>query len=151
MMTASGPKILEYNVRLGDPETQPLMMALQSDLAEVLDRAADGKLGNTTLQWSPETTLCVILAAAGYPGPPRSGDPITGVREAESTGAKVFQAGTKLAGRQLVTAGGRVLAVTAAGNTLPAAIEKAYAAAAHIHFDGMQLRKDIGHKGIKRW
>lgn len=151
MMTASGPKILEYNVRLGDPETQPLMMALRSDLAEVLDRAAEGNLASTTLEWSNETTLSVILAAAGYPGPVRGGDAITGIREAESSGAKIFQAGTKLNARQLITAGGRVLAVTASGPTLPETIAKAYAAAAHIHFEGMQLRKDIGRKGLKRW
>jgi phosphoribosylamine--glycine ligase len=151
MMTANGPKILEYNVRLGDPETQPLMMALRSDLADVLDRATEGKLAGTTLRWSSDTTLCVILAAAGYPGPVRSGDPISGVHEAELAGAKVFQAGTKMVARQLVTAGGRVLAVTAAGASLPAAIEKAYTAAAHIHFEGAQLRKDIGQKGLKRW
>ncbi len=151
MMTASGPKILEYNVRMGDPETQPLMMALRSDLADLLDRAAEGRLAGTTLQWSTDPTLCVILAAAGYPGPARTGDPITGIRQAEAARAKVFQAGTKLIDGQLVTAGGRVLAVTAAGPTLPAAIENAYAAAAHVHFDGAQHRKDIGHKGLKRW
>lgn len=151
MMTATGPKILEYNVRLGDPETQPLMMALRSDLADVLDRAAEGKLAGATLKWCPETTLCVILAAAGYPGPVRTGDAITGIREAEAAGAKVFQAGTKVANRQLVTAGGRVLAVTASGPTLPAAIKNAYEAASHIHFDGAHHRKDIGQKGLKRW
>jgi phosphoribosylamine--glycine ligase len=151
IMTADGPKILEYNVRLGDPETQALMMALQSDLAEVLENAADGKLENTTLKWSPEPSLCVILAAHGYPGTVRTGDPIAGIPQAEAAGAKVFHAGTKRAGREIITAGGRVLAVTASGPTLPDAIENAYTAVATIHFDGMQFRKDIGQKGLKRW
>ena len=151
MMTPAGPKILEYNVRLGDPETQPLMMALRSDLAEVLENATDGRLENTTLEWSQEPSLCVILAAHGYPGPVRSGDSITGIPEAEAAGAKIFHAGTKRAGREILTAGGRVLAVTATAPSLPAAIEKVYAAAHKIHFNGMQFRKDIGRKGLKRW
>jgi phosphoribosylamine--glycine ligase len=151
MMTPAGPKILEYNVRLGDPETQPLMMALRSDLAEVLESTIDGRLENTTLEWSQEPSLCVILAAHGYPGPVRSGDSITGIPEAEAAGAKVFHAGTKRAGREILTAGGRVLAVTATAPSLPAAIEKVYAAANKIHFNGMQFRKDIGRKGLKRW
>lgn len=151
MMTPSGPKILEYNVRLGDPETQPLMTALRSDLVQVLDRAATGSLDNTTLEWASQPTLCVVLAASGYPAVPRTGDTITGIKEAESTGAKVFHAGTKLVDSQLVTSGGRVLAVTATAGTLSETIEKAYLAVRRIHFDGMQLRKDIGGKGLKRW
>jgi phosphoribosylamine--glycine ligase len=127
------------------------MMALRSDLAEVLENATDGRLENTTLEWSQEPSLCVILAAHGYPGPVRSGDSITGIPEAEAAGAKIFHAGTKRAGREILTAGGRVLAVTATAPSLPAAIEKVYAAAHKIHFNGMQFRKDIGRKGLKRW
>ena len=151
MMTPAGPKILEYNVRLGDPETQPLMVALQSDLAEVLSRAAAGKLNDTTLQWSPNPTLCVILAAHGYPAQVRTGDPITGIAAAQATGAQIFQAGTILVENHLLTAGGRVLAVTTTAPTLRETIDQAYAAARLIHFDGLQLRKDIGQKGLKRW
>jgi phosphoribosylamine--glycine ligase len=151
ILTPEGPKILEYNARLGDPETQALMMALQSDLTEVLENAAEGKLENTTLQWSSDPSLCVILAAHGYPGSVRTGDRIAGIPQAEAAGAKVFHAGTKRAGREFITAGGRVLAVTASATTLAAAIEKAYTATAAIHFDGMQFRKDIGQKGLKRW
>lgn len=151
MMTPSGPKILEYNVRLGDPETQPLMLALQSDLAQVLSLAAAGKLKNTTLEWSPNPTLCVILAAHGYPAQVRTGDPITGIEAAQATGAEIFQAGTTLVENHLLTAGGRVLAVTTSAPTLRQAIDQAYAAAKLIHFDGVQLRKDIGQKGLKRW
>ncbi len=151
MMTPHGPKILEYNVRLGDPETQPLMVALQSDLAEVLSRAATGKLKDTTLQWSPDPALCVILAAHGYPSQVRTGDPIFGIEAAQATGAQIFQAGTALVENHLLTAGGRVLAVTTTAPTLRETIGQAYAAASLIHFDGLQLRKDIGQKGLKRW
>lgn len=152
MMTADGPKTLEFNVRMGDPETQPIMYRLQSDLGQVLLAGATGRLHETQLQWSPDPSVAVVLAAAGYPAKPAVGDTITGIEEAEALGAKVFHAGTKrnTAG-DLVSAGGRVLAVTASAPTLPAAIEKAYKAAAPIHFAGMQFRKDIGKKGLKRW
>ncbi len=151
MMTPAGPKILEYNVRLGDPETQPLMLALLSDLAPVLSLAASGKLNDTTLEWSSYPAVCVILAAPGYPAQVRTGDPITGIEAAQATGAQIFQAGTALVENHLLTAGGRVLAVTTSAPTLRQAIDQAYAAAELIHFDGLQLRKDIGQKGLKRW
>ncbi len=152
MMTAAGPKTLEFNVRMGDPETQPILYRLRSDLAAVLYAGATGKLAGTTLEWSPDPSVAVVLAAEGYPGKPRTGDEITGIEEAEATGAKVFHAGTKRdAQGRIVTSGGRVLAVTASAPTLPAAIESAYKAVAPIHFGGMQYRKDIGKKGLKRW
>jgi phosphoribosylamine---glycine ligase len=151
MMTPTGPKILEYNVRLGDPETQPLMLALQSDLAQVLSRAAAGNLADSTLQWSPQPTLCVVLAAHGYPAQVRTGDPISGIPAAEATGAQIFHAGTTHVENQLLTAGGRVLAVTTSAPNLRQTIDQAYAAAKLIHFDGLQIRKDIGQKGLKRW
>ncbi|MGE5648491.1 MAG: phosphoribosylamine--glycine ligase [Acidobacteriota bacterium] len=151
MMTAHGPRVLEYNVRLGDPETQPLMHAMESDFAEVLAAAARGALGDAQLAWRRDPSVCVVLAAAGYPGTPRTGDAIHGIEEAEALGATVFQAGTKQGTSGLETAGGRVLGVTASGSGLDAAIHKAYEAAGKIHFDGMHFRHDIGHKGLKRW
>ncbi len=152
MMTAQGPKTLEFNVRMGDPETQPILYRLQSDLAQVLHAGATGTLHTQSLTWSPDPSVAIVLAAAGYPGPPKKDDPISGIEAAEALGAKVFHAGTRLdASGQLVTSGGRVLAVTASAATLPEAIESAYRAAAPIHFQGMQFRKDIGKKGLKRW
>ena len=149
MMTAQGPKVVEFNARLGDPETQALMHRMASDFVEPLYAAARGALDETPLDWKADPSVCVVLAAAGYPGSVRTGDPITGldqVREAE-----VFQAGTKLEGDTLRTAGGRVLGVTARGATLDLAMRNAYAEAAKIHFDGMHYRTDIGRKGLKRW
>ena len=151
MMTADGPKTLEFNVRMGDPETQPLLYRLRSDLGLVLHAGATGKLAGVTLDWSPEPSVAVVLASSGYPGKVRTGDVISGIDEAEATGATVFQAGVKRAGESLVTSGGRVVAVTASGTTLPDAIDAAYRAAAHVKFDGMQYRKDIGKKGLRRW
>lgn len=151
MMTAEGPKTLEFNVRMGDPETQPILYRLRSDLGQVLHAGATGKLAGMKLDWSPEPAVAIVLAAQGYPGKVKTGDVITGIATAEAAGAKVFQAGTRLSDSTLITNGGRVLAVTASGATLPVAIERAYAAAGHIRFDGMQYRKDIGKKGLKRW
>ncbi len=151
MMTATGPKLLEYNVRLGDPETQALMHRMDSDFAEVLYAAAAGDLSGRRLAWKTDPSVCVVMAAHGYPGKVRSGDEIHGIRKAESLGAAVFQAGTKEEDGILKTAGGRVLGVTASGSDLPAAIEQAYRAVAEIRFDGMHYRKDIGRKGLKRW
>lgn len=148
MMTAEGPKVLEFNVRLGDPETQPLMHRLDSDLGAVLEATASGDLGGATLTWKPDPSVCVVLAAAGYPGKVRTGDLIHGIEDADAT---VFQAGTKIGSGGLETAGGRVLAVTASGADLDSAIRQTYEAVRHIHFDGMHYRSDIGRKGLKRW
>lgn len=150
MMTTEGPKVLEFNVRLGDPETQPLMHRLAggSDFAGILMRAATGSLAGGELRWKTDPSVCVVLAAAGYPGDVRKGDVITGI---ENCGAEVFHAGTKMGPRGLETAGGRVLGVTASGSGLPEAIANVYSAAGEIHFDGMQYRSDIGKKGLKRW
>ncbi len=150
MMTDAGPKILEFNVRLGDPETQTLMHTFDGDLAEVLMDVAHGR--PPKLPPEPvESSVCVVLAAEGYPDSPQTGQPIHGLDEAGRTGATVFHAGTRLEGGQLVTSGGRVLGVTAKGSSLPAAISNAYRAVENIHFDGMQYRKDIGRKGLRRW
>jgi phosphoribosylamine--glycine ligase len=151
MMTPRGVKVLEFNVRLGDPETQPLMHALGSDLAEVLAAAARGELGTASLVWRSDPSVCVVLASAGYPANPRTGDPITGIDAAESLGATVFHAGTRRVSGGIETAGGRVLGVTASGPVLGAAIERAYQAVDKIHFEGMHYRRDIGRKGLKRW
>ncbi|MBV8843620.1 MAG: phosphoribosylamine--glycine ligase [Bryobacterales bacterium] len=148
MMTAGGPKVLEFNVRLGDPEAQPLMHRLNCDFADVLMRAATGTLRGAELKWKPEPSLCVVLAAAGYPGTPRTGDRISGI---EHCGAEVFHAGTRTGAGGLETAGGRVLGITASGPDLACAIQNTYAAVEHIYFEGMHFRRDIGQKGLKRW
>jgi phosphoribosylamine---glycine ligase len=151
MMTADGPKVLEFNVRLGDPETQALMHAMRGDLLKLLHSCATAKLDTQAVSWSEQPSVCVVLAAHNYPGKPRLNDPITGIAEAEALGATVFHAGTRDEGDSLVTAGGRVLGVTASGTTLDEAIRNTYAAADCIHFKGMQRRSDIGQKGLKRW
>lgn len=151
MLTADGTKVLEFNVRLGDPETQSLLHRVEGGFAEALSAAAKGDLSGQTLQWNPKPSVCVVLAAHGYPGHVRVGDAITGIDAAESTGATVFQAGTRVQDGVLQTAGGRVLGVTASGNDLASAITNTYRAVDCIRFDGMQYRKDIGKKGLKRW
>ena len=148
MMTADGPKVIEFNVRLGDPETQPLMHRLEGGFGEALLRAATGQLQGTRLAWKPEPSVCVVLAAQGYPGQPRTGDVITGI---DSCGAQVFHAGTKLSPRGLETSGGRVLGVTASGADLATAVHNVYRAVDKIHFDGLHYRHDIAKKGLGRW
>jgi phosphoribosylamine---glycine ligase len=149
MMTPRGPLVLEFNARLGDPETQVLMHRMQSDFVEALFAAAHGTLEGVRLDWLPEPSVCVALAAAGYPGSVRTGDAISGVEHVAD--GIVFHAGTKLVNNVLTTAGGRVLGVTARGATLETAIRNTYAEVAHIHFDGIHYRTDIGQKGLKRW
>ncbi len=144
MMTATGPKILEFNVRLGDPETQAILHHYSGDLAELLT-------ANAPSPTPPGCSVCITLAAGGYPDAPRAGDAIHGIADAEATGATVFHAGTRLEGGKLVTSGGRVLSVTAGGDTLQAAMDNAYLAAGKIQFAGMHYRKDIAQKGLKRW
>ncbi len=151
MITASGPKVLEFNVRLGDPETQPLMHRLASDLAPVLLAAATGGLRDVKLQWRPEPSVCVVMASGGYPGAYEAGKPIRGIDAAEAAGATVFHAGTREGTGGIETAGGRVLGVTASGPDLAGAIDRAYTAVRQIHFDGMHYRTDIGRKGLERY
>ena len=150
MMTADGPKVLEFNVRLGDPETQPLMHRMASDFVPLLLASAEGKLAGAQIEWRPEPSVCVVLASGGYPGVFEAGKPITGIEAAEASGATVFHAGTRRAGDALETSGGRVLGVTARGEDLKAAIRNAYAGVKKIRFDGMHYRNDIGRKGIMR-
>lgn len=143
------PKTLEFNCRMGDPETQPIMMRLKSDLLDVLLHATDGTLDQVELQWDRRVALGVVLAAHGYPLQPRKGDAITGL-PAEAPDAMVFHAGTVLDGAQLRTAGGRVLCVTALGDSVRTAHQRAYQYAQGIHFEGMQFRSDIGYRAFKR-
>ncbi len=148
MMTPEGPSVLEFNVRMGDPETQPLMMRLRSDWGETLLAAATGALPDT-LEWDPNPATCIVLAAEAYPNTPKTGQVIEGL---DTPGdAVVFHAGTKAVDGKIVTSGGRVLGVTAKGATLRESIDKAYRAVANIRFEGMQYRKDIGQKGLKRY
>lgn len=149
MMTADGPKVLEFNVRLGDPETQALMHRLEGGFLEALQFAAGGE--RDSLRWRDDPSVCVVLAAAGYPGKPRTGDVINGIEKAEASGAVVFHAGTKRAGDNLVTNGGRVLGVTASGANLQQAMNNAYIGVSEIDFEGAHFRRDIGSKGLKRW
>ena len=149
MLTPEGPKVLEYNVRLGDPETQPILMRLRSDLVKILMAVHEGQLAAIDAHWTPNPAVCVVLASKGYPGKPETGQAITGFQEAEALGGvKVFHAGTSVREQRLVASGGRVLGVTAIGEDLRAAIDRAYLAVNKICFDGMQYRRDIGAKGL---
>jgi phosphoribosylamine--glycine ligase len=151
MMTAEGAKVLEFNVRLGDPETQPLMHRMASDFVPALAAAAEGRLAGVNLEWRGEPSVCVVLASGGYPGKFEAGKPIRGIEAAEGAGATVFQAGTRMGTQGLETSGGRVLGVTARGPDLAAAIARAYDAAGRIYFEGMHYRRDIGRKGLERY
>jgi len=152
MLTDEGPRVLEFNCRFGDPETQSILLRLEDDFATLLKSAADGNLASTTLSWRREAVACVVLAAAGYPRAPRRGDPITGIEEAlAERRVSVYHAGTgRDAEGRLVTAGGRVLSVCGRGATLKEAVATAYRGVAHIHFDGMQYRTDIGADTLAR-
>jgi phosphoribosylamine--glycine ligase len=145
MLTPKGPRLLEYNVRFGDPECQPLMMRLESDLLTALVAARDGVLSDFTLRWRQESALCVVMAARGYPGEPRKGGTIGGIDAAESDSAvKVFHAGTRREGDRIVADGGRVLGVTALGASPAEAQRRAYAAVDKIAWEDGFCRRDIG-------
>lgn len=149
MLTPDGPKILEYNCRFGDPETQVVLPRLKNDLAEVLLAACEGRLGKVALDWTPEPAVCVVLAAGGYPGAFRKGDPISGLDTAAAKpDASVFHAGTALKEGKVVTNGGRILGVTALGPTLRDAVDRAYAAADLIAFDKKHCRRDIAARAL---
>ena len=147
MITADGPMVLEFNCRFGDPETQVLLTRLDSDLVELLDATIDGALAGVHAKWKAESAVCVVLASGGYPGSYAGGKPITGLDQAADD-VTVFHAGTKLDGESTVTAGGRVLGVTALAGDLATAREKAYAAVGGIAFEGRQFRRDIAVKGL---
>jgi phosphoribosylamine--glycine ligase len=145
MITADGPKVLEFNCRFGDPETQVLLTRLESDLVDLLEATIDRRLDAVSASWSRQVAVCVIMASGGYPGAYPSGLPIAGIERADGF---VFHAGTKNADGKIVTAGGRVLGVTALADDLPAARARAYAAIEAIHFEGAQFRRDIAVKGL---
>jgi len=146
---AGNPKTIEFNCRLGDPETQPILLRLKSDLLELVERALAGSLSRVEAAWDRRAALGVVLAAHGYPDDPRKGDPITGI-PVPADDCRVFHAGTRAEGKTLVTNGGRVLCATALGDSVKMARTRAYEAVERIRFDGMQYRKDIGHRAIKR-
>ncbi len=149
MIDAAGnPKVLEYNCRMGDPETQPIMARLKSDFVTIMEHAVAGTLDKVEAEWDRRTALGVVLAAANYPDAPRKGDVITGLPP-KGEDYMVFHAGTALNGKDVVTAGGRVLCVTALGDTVKMAQRRAYEIAEQIKFDGMQMRRDIGYRAIK--
>ncbi len=151
MITAGGPRVLEFNVRFGDPETQPILMRLKSDLIEVCLAVCEGTLENVTLKWDPRPAVCVVMAAGGYPGDYEKGKVITGIKDAEQIeDVKVFHAGTKRSGGNTVTNGGRVLGVTAMGRTIAEAKKAAYKAVEKIKFDGAYYRRDIADKAMKK-
>jgi len=151
MMTAGGPKLLEYNVRFGDPETQSILVRLETDLLEICEAMlVPGRLADLDVQWKPGNSACVVLASKGYPSKPQTGDPITGLDSAEAVAnVEIFHAGTAFAADKVAvqTAGGRVLGVTATGDNLSETLASAYSAAGKISFEGMQFRCDIGRTG----
>jgi phosphoribosylamine--glycine ligase len=150
MMMAKGPKVLEFNCRFGDPETQPIMMRLESDLLDALEASVGGRVSDGDFKWSPEPAVCVVMASGGYPGAFEAGKMITGIDESDRIyGVKVFHAGTNRRDGAYYTSGGRVLGVTARGVDLPEAVDKAYDAVMKIRFEGMHYRKDIAARGLK--
>ena len=149
MLTDKGPRVVEYNARFGDPETQAVLPLLESDLMEIMLAVRNQTLADIDIQWKDQAAACIVLASGGYPGKYESGKLITGLEDAEQTGATVYHAGTKLTEAGYVTAGGRVLGVTALGGSLKDAVDSAYAAARKIHFDGAHMRSDIGSKDCK--
>ena len=146
MLTEKGPKVVEYNARFGDPETQVVLPLLDSDLMEIMMAVRNQTLSELDIQWKDQSAACIVLASGGYPGKYEGGKLITGMDDAEETGATVYHAGTKLTEEGFVTAGGRVLGVTALGDTLRNAVDSAYTAAKKIHFDGAHMRSDIGSR-----
>jgi phosphoribosylamine--glycine ligase len=151
MISADGEtKVLEFNVRFGDPETQPILMRLKSDLAELCLAAVNGSLDQVDAQWDPRPALGVVMAAGGYPGSYAKGHAISGLDAASQGDTRVFHAGTKLVEDQVVSSGGRVLCVCAIGNNVTEAATAAYAGCDKIHWDGSFFRRDIGHRAITR-
>jgi phosphoribosylamine--glycine ligase len=149
MMTAKGPQVLEFNCRFGDPETQPILMRLDSDLLEAFEASIEGRISDGVFHWSPDPSVCVVIAAGGYPGVSETGKPITGLEHANALdGVKVFHAGTSFTDDTITTSGGRVLGVTARGPSLESAVARAYEAVRLITFEGMQYRSDIAHRRL---
>jgi len=150
MMTARGPQVLEFNARFGDPEAQAILVRLESDLVDALEACIDEKLCDKELRWSPGASACVVASSAGYPGAYKTGLPISGLSAAAQVpGVAIFHAGTAQVGQQMLTAGGRVLGVTAAADTLDEALARAYQALTEIQFEGIYFRRDIGHRALR--
>src|SRR5215471_15486117 len=151
MMTARGPMVLEFNCRFGDPETQPILMRLESDLVEAIEASIEGRISNGDFKWSPDASVCVVVASGGYPGTFEAGKKIIGLDEAgQVEGAKVFHAGTNQRDHGYFTAGGRVLGVTARAGDLKTAVSRAYEAVGRIGFEGAYFRKDIGARALRK-
>lgn len=151
MLTPQGPKVLEFNCRFGDPEAQPILMRLESDILDIMDAVIDKRLDTITIEWSNKASVCVVIAAGGYPDKYSTGQIIKGLDDIEMmTDIIVFHAGTKTDGTNTLTSGGRVLGVTALGEDIKSAIEKAYEGISRIHFDGMHYRRDIGRRAKKQ-
>jgi phosphoribosylamine---glycine ligase len=147
MLTKTGPQILEFNARFGDPETQPLLARMDSDIIPIFEACIDGTLDQCSLEWKNESSVCVVMAAKGYPNSYEKGKPISGLQDAKALpGIIVFHAGTKQHDGEVLTSGGRVLGVTATGANIPTAISRAYEAIEQIEWDGIHFRKDIGHR-----
>lgn len=149
MLTEKGPRVLEYNVRFGDPETQPIMVRMKSDIVALFQACVNGKLDEATLEWHDEAAVCVIMASGGYPASSEKGVPIHGLDDIAAEEAIVFHSGTAEKDGEIVTNGGRVLGVTAKDATIKGAIDKAYAAVEKINFDHMQFRRDIGARALQ--
>jgi phosphoribosylamine--glycine ligase len=151
MMTARGPMVLEFNCRFGDPETQPILMRLESDLVDALEASIAGRVSEGDFKWSGDASVCVVMASGGYPGTYEVGKKITGLDEAGAVdGVKVFHAGTSKRDGAFYTAGGRVLGVSARAAELETAVERAYEACGKIRFDGVHYRKDIAGRALKK-
>jgi len=151
MMTARGPMVLEFNCRFGDPETQPILMRLESDLLDALEASIEGRVSDGDFRWSPDASVCVVMASGGYPGAYEAGKKINGIEAADNMeDVKVFHAGTTKRDGAYFTAGGRVLGVTARAPELKAAVDRAYEAVAHISFEGAHFRKDIAARAFRK-
>jgi phosphoribosylamine---glycine ligase len=151
MMTARGPMVLEFNCRFGDPETQPILMRLESDLTEALEASIQGRVSDGDFKWAGDASVCVVMSAGGYPGTYEVGKRIDGLEEAAAVeGVKVFHAGTSKRDDNYYTAGGRVLGVTARAADLEMAVSRAYKACEKISFDGAHYRKDIAGRALKK-
>ena len=149
IMTIDGPKVIEFNARFGDPETQVVLPLLDSDLVSIMEACIDGTLADTEIKWKDAAAVCIVMASGGYPATYNNGDVISGIEDAEKQGAYVFHAGTAIHEGQFVTKGGRVLGVTATASDIMQAVDKAYQAVGKITFSGMHYRKDIAHRALK--
>jgi phosphoribosylamine--glycine ligase len=151
MVTEKGPRVLEFNARFGDPETQVIMARMRSDIVPILQGVAEGQLKETKIDWAKEAAVCVVVTARGYPDAPETGDPISGLEDLQGlSDVMVFHAATARRDDKIVTVGGRVLGVTALGANLDAAVQRAYGAVKKVSFEGMHYRKDIGQKALAR-